>query len=186
MLLGSLLDLYPARDRVSSRSSKGERTDHNSRFLADGQKTYKLYKPQASRIFPLYQIRMRFLNSSHAGGHVLTCSGSTLFALRAEHGPSAWAVGRNGDRSFDLQRGSVPQEMRVCGEDGSGAEAALDRRQGEAVWNQQARQSLSPQDSDSWSSCCRVAMQARQNRDGCLDDVARDEGVAERVDRKYQ
>jgi transposase len=40
--------------------------------------------------------------------------------------------------------GSLRQGTRVCGVDGSGAQAALDRRQGEAVWNQQARQSLSP------------------------------------------
>jgi hypothetical protein len=48
---------------------KANGTDDNSRFLADGPKTYMLYKPQASQIFPIYQIRMRFLNSSHAGGH---------------------------------------------------------------------------------------------------------------------
>ena len=42
------------------------------------------------------------------------------------------------------QRGSLPQRTRVCGVDGSGAQAALDRRQGEAVWNQQARKLLPP------------------------------------------
>jgi transposase len=45
--------------------------------------------------------------------------------------------------SFDRQRRSLPQGTRVRGLDGAAAEAAFDRWQGEAVWNQQARQLLS-------------------------------------------
>jgi hypothetical protein len=44
-------------------------------------------------------------------------------------------AGRNGDRSFDRQRGRLPEGSRVRGLDGPGAEAALDGRQGEALWD---------------------------------------------------
>jgi hypothetical protein len=81
-------------------------------------------------------------------------------------------AGRNRDRSFDRQRRSLPQGTRVRGLDGAAAEAAFDRWQGEAVWNQQARQLLPAQDPDSWSTRGRIAIQAGPNRDGRLDDLA--------------
>ncbi len=71
--------------------------------------------------------------------------------------PRHRTVGGNGDR----QRCGLPQGTRVRGVDGSGAEAALNRRQGEAVWDQQARKPLPPQDSGPWGSCCRVAIEER-------------------------
>ena len=64
------------------------------------------------------------------------------------------------------------QGTRVRGLDGSGAEAALDRRQGEAVWDQQARQLLPAQDPGSWSSGGCVAIEARPDRDGRMDNGA--------------
>src|SRR6266481_4022315 len=81
-------------------------------------------------------------------------------------------AGCNRDRGLHRQRRSLPQGTRVRGLDGAAAEAAFDRWQGEAVWNQQARQLLPAQDPDSWSTRGRIAIQAGPNRDGCMDDLA--------------
>ena len=109
---------------------------------------------------------------------------SDAACITAASDPGYRTAGRNRDRGLDRQRGSLPQGTRVRSLDGSGAEAALDRRQGEAVWDQQARQLLPAQDPGSWSSGGCVAIQARPHRDGRMDDGAGDESTTQRVDRR--
>ena len=58
----------------------------------------------------------------------------------------------------------VERIARVRGLDWSGDETVLDRRQGEAVWDQQARQLLSSQDSVTWGSSSGAAIKARRHR----------------------
>jgi len=57
------------------------------------------------------------------------------------------------------------------------------RRQGEAVRHQQARQPLSTEDPDPWSTHCRISSQARASTDGRMDDRARSKSATQRADR---
>ena len=54
----------------------------------------------------------------------------------AQADPRHRPAGRNRDRGRDRQRSCLPQGTRVRSVDGTGAEAVLDRRQGEAGWHQ--------------------------------------------------
>jgi Transposase len=86
-------------------------------------------------------------------------------------------------RRFDRQRGSLPEGTRVCSLDGTGTEATFHRRQGEAVWDQQARQLLSAQDPGAWGSGSGAAIKTRPHRDGHMDNGTGDESTTQRVDR---
>jgi transposase len=58
---------------------------------------------------------------------------SDAACLRLRQIPGDRTFGRNGDRSVDRQRRCLSQGTRVCSVDGSGTEAALHRRQREAL-----------------------------------------------------
>ncbi len=121
-------------------------------------------------------IGMEACSGSHFLGRALREQGHDVKLIPAQFVKPFVKSNKNdfidADRGLHRQRRSLPQGTRVRGLDGAAAEAAFDRWQGEAVWNQQARQLLPAQDPDSWSTRGRIAIQAGPNRDGRLDDLA--------------
>ncbi len=110
---------------------------------------------------------------------------SDAACIRLRQIPGIGPAGRNSDRRFDRQRSGLPEGTRVCSLDGTGTEATFYRRQGEAVWDQQARQLLSAQDPGARGPGSGAAIETRPPRDGHMDNGTGDESTTQRVDRRH-